>query len=578
MEASASIARRRSSSAFFWSPLAPHVLAAPTSRALFPGVCLQPLLEPGAGAVALAFREVEGRQSRERLHEAGVQGKGLLERRARLRAFAPAHRQQAGLHVGGAHLRKRDLQLANHCRRAIEFAARQEAAGEDQPSLETVRLAPQHLVGHLRGRDQPVALQIDPGELYLRGRRARVQAQHLRVRLRGGVHVAARLVDGAVQVVGFRALRVHLHGLLSVRQGLVRLPLGEQKPSPDHAGLGVGRLLRDHLVYLSVRVGGLPVRVVQRRHPRPRERPGARRRAQLLEHREGVGVALDVDVVVRQGKLGGRSVTPARHLLEVGFGLRGAVGGDVEGGQGLVGRHIAGVERQRRLEGRLRLRHPAGRPEELRQRQLRQHRLGVRRDGLPERGLGFLVPSLGELEDAQVGLAVGCRIQRDGLLDHRDGPVDVGKPREGVGPEHEGFRVLGVNGQGLVRAGLRIFGPARHEQQRARLQLGVGVVRQQVGRAHVLGQRARPIPLLQIKLAELEAGGHERRVLLSGVAVLQDGGVNVAFREVGVAAIEVALGAPRVPRGHPHRHHGSTDDDRNPASGCHRESALQREG
>ena len=54
------------------------------------------------------------------------------------------------------------------------------------------------------------------------------------------------------------------------------------------------------------------------------------------------------------------------------------------------------------------------------------------------------------------------------------------------------------------------------------------------------------VPLPQVGFGELQARRREHRVLLDRVAVLQDGGVQVALLELRVPAVQVALGAPRA--------------------------------
>jgi hypothetical protein len=94
----------------------------------------------------------------------GVQREGLLERRAGARAVPLPHGQQARLLAHGADPGKRLLQLAGARGRAIEVAARQEAARENEPGLEVTGLALERLLGQLRRCGEFAAPRLDPGE------------------------------------------------------------------------------------------------------------------------------------------------------------------------------------------------------------------------------------------------------------------------------------------------------------------------------------------------------------------------------------------------------------------------------
>ena len=239
---------------------------------------------------------------------------------------------------------------------------------------------------------------------------------------------------------------------------------------------------------------------------------------------------------------------------------------------------LLGVQGQGRLEGVLGVLLPASRPEELRQPDLGGHRLRVRRDSLPERRLGLLPSSFHELKPAEVRLPTRSRVKGDGLLDQRDAFVDVLEPRQGVPAKDQRIGILRVHAERLLRAGPGLVHPAGGEQQRARLQLRVSVVGQQVRRAHVLGERAAPVPVLEVEVAQFQTCGGELDVLLHRVPELQHGGGIVALLQQGVAALEVALGAPRA-AGHRERATTVAPTTRRIQSWeFHGESRLQREG
>jgi len=116
---------------------------------------------------------------------------------------------------------------ARHGGRAVQVAARHQAAREHELRREVARLQGGCLLGELNGRRQGVPLQLDLRELHLRRRGARVEAQHLRERLRRPVQVAFRQLAAAKEEMGLGVLRVPLHGLLRVPQGLVDAAVGQ---------------------------------------------------------------------------------------------------------------------------------------------------------------------------------------------------------------------------------------------------------------------------------------------------------------------------------------------------------------
>ncbi|HOC17902.1 MAG TPA: hypothetical protein PKK95_06530 [Vicinamibacterales bacterium] len=117
--------------------------------------------------------------------------------------------------------------------------------------------------------------------------------------------------------------------------------------------------------------------------------------------------------------------------------------------------------------------------------------------------------------------------------------------------------------EGLVGAGERVASPARGEQHRPGPHLGLGVPRQEIGRPHRLGQRARTVPLAHEGLGQLEPRRCQHRVCFHRPAVLQDGGVHVPLRELAVAPLhEVgrasrAAGHRRRDEDHPHERSSS---------------------
>ncbi len=171
--------------------------------------------------------DVEQDETRQRLHQAVVEGQGLLERRPRASPVTLGAGQNPGLRVHDRHPGRCLDESACYGGRAVEVPARHQAAREHELRRQVARLLGGRLLRELNGRRQGVPLQLDLRELHLRGRGTRVQAQHLRKRLRRRVQVAFRHLAAAKKVMGLGVLRVPLHGLLRVPQGLVDAAVGQ---------------------------------------------------------------------------------------------------------------------------------------------------------------------------------------------------------------------------------------------------------------------------------------------------------------------------------------------------------------
>ena len=73
-----------------------------------------------------------------------------------------------------------------------------------------------------------------------------------------------------------------------------------------------------------------------------------------------------------------------------------------------------------------------------------------------------------------------------------------------------------------VRPRFHVFECAGHEQELSRLDLGVDVIRQEVGRPHVFAKRVPEVFGADIAVAQLQAHGAKLRILLKGSTELDD--------------------------------------------------------
>ena len=249
--------------------------------------------------------EVQGRRG-PAVRAGGVERERLLERRAGAGPVAFAQREQAGLRwtAPACGAPRRGSRVTAVARSRSPRASRPRA----RMSLAS-RLPARAggLLGELRRRRELAALQLDQASrTWAAAARGFSRSTSLNDAARR-VEVPLRLLDRAEQEMGVGVPRLQLHRLLRLGESLVDPAVGEQEPSAYHAGLGVGGLLRDHLVNGPVGVGRLARRRRGRRPTSTSPPPRPRRRAQLLQHGEGVAVAPHSHVVVGQRELRRRS-------------------------------------------------------------------------------------------------------------------------------------------------------------------------------------------------------------------------------------------------------------------------------
>ena len=131
-------------------------------------------------------------------------------------------------------------------------------------------------------------------------------------------------------------------------------------------------------------------------------------------------------------------------------------------------------------------------PLERRERESCGHRLRIDLDRLLERGASLLSLALRKLEPGQIRVAAGIRrIDGDGLLDLGDGAVEILQSRQRVAQNEEGLHVPRISREHSLHARLRVFELTGQQQIGGRLELCVEVVRQQVGRPDLFGERRR---------------------------------------------------------------------------------------
>ena len=118
--------------------------------------------------------------------------------------------------------------------------------------------------------------------------------------------------------------------------------------------------------------------------------------------------------------------------------------------------------------------------------------------------------------------------------------------------------ILRRDRQRLVGPGQRLLGSAEGQERLSRLQLRGRIFGEQVSGPDELRQCGCAVALRFVQFRELQPRRRQTRVLLDGVAILEDRCGQVALGHLRVAAIDVVLRAPRAP-GDRHREHGRTE-------------------
>ena len=177
-------------------------------------------------------------------------------------------------------------------------------------------------------------------------------------------------------------------------------------------------------------------------------------------------------------------------------------------------------------------------PVEVRQSEMGSGRLRIGLDGLPERSFRIRLSPRGLLEGPEADVAERVvRIEPDGFLNFFDGAIDIPQAGEGVAEQDLRIHVAAIEREGIVGARRRVLELTREQQHAARLQLRLDVLRQQVRRADVLAGRSRPVSILNIGLGEAEARFAETRILLEGVAILNNRFADLLLAHEPIAAL-----------------------------------------
>ena len=129
----------------------------------------------------------------------------------------------------------------------------------------------------------------------------------------------------------------------------------------------------------------------------------------------------------------------------------------------------------------------SGRPIEIRQSQLSRDRLRVDLDRFLEGRFGLILPLRRLLHCAKARITQGVlRIELDRFLDLLDCPVEILQAGERVGEQELRLDVLPIQRECVVGARLGVFELVRIEEELARLDLRLDVLRQEIGGPHVL--------------------------------------------------------------------------------------------
>ena len=133
------------------------------------------------------------------------------------------------------------------------------------------------------------------------------------------------------------------------------------------------------------------------------------------------------------------------------------------------------------------------------------------------------------------------RIELDGLLDLTDRTVHVLEAGERVSENQLGLHVGGLPVDEGLNTRACVLELTVDDQDRGRLDLRVVVLREQVGRAHVLPVGSLRIARAHVRVGKLQARLAKLLVLLDGVTQLDDGLLEFFFLEKLLAVLEVGL-------------------------------------
>ena len=262
---------------------------------------------------------------------------------------------------------------------------------------------------------------------------------------------------------------------------------------------------------------------VEGREARRRDGVGRLLTGQLTQELPRIFRTLDHRVVIGEGELACGIARGICNRHEEGFGFIRTVSAHIEQAEGAVGDDVLRIDQERALHRLLRFLGSLGCPVEVGEPQQGLDGLRCGFHGFLEGRLRILDPTLRELQrtDACVSAGLG-RIDRDRLFEFAHRAVEILEARQCVAAEDLGFGVLRIECECGVRPRLHVFERAGHEQELSRLDLGVDVIRQEVGRPHVFAKRVLEVVRADVAVTELQAHGAELRILLKGSTELDN--------------------------------------------------------
>ena len=121
--------------------------------------------------------------------------------------------------------------------------------------------------------------------------------------------------------------------------------------------------------------------------------------------------------------------------------------------------------------------------------------------------------------------------------------VNVFHARQGVPQQNLTVDALGIDGERLFRARLRILELAGQQEDIARLDLGDRIVRKQIRGSDVLPRRSAQVAGTGQRIGELQPRVAALRVLLNGLAIFDDRLWEFGLFDIRVRVAEVFLRA-----------------------------------
>ena len=161
-------------------------------------------------------------------------------------------------------------------------------------------------------------------------------------------------------------------------------------------------------------------------------------------------------------------------------------------------------------------------------------------DGFLERRLRHLPVAARELQNADIreeralsGIGLDCRIQPV------HGAIHVVESGERVAQQRQAARVPRRQSKHLLCTSFGVGELVAEQEQGARLQLGVDVVRQGICRADVFAVRVLRVAVARVEVAQLDAGFSQLGIHLQRGAVFDDGAGEIVLGFVICSALQM---------------------------------------